>query len=415
MNTRKGFLKAQEGQSIVLIAIVLVGLLAIAGLAIDGGNLFLQRRRVQNAADAGAMAGTRVLARLIATCEDGDSADDALVDQAVTEFVTGNGFSEVDGSAIVAWYVNKNNELLGQVGSGSIPATATGVYVGIDARIRTFFMPVVGIESSQVGAEATGMTGRITQFPGGILPIAVPLPIVEALEPGEDFVVLDNGDGSFCQDANGNGQYDPGLDICIGDPANPNANRGWLNLNYIYNTEYIAQSSPFYRTFERNVPNRDCGPDPAISTDDGLQGWAGDGCPYPFPIFAGDVGTGGGDFIHGDPGARQSSLQTVVETYNGRTAYVPIFDFIYTSDYMDENFPDPEGIDWPRAGGGGQAYLYHIVGYTAVHVDDPNSHDHELGGEFIEAVIGNGVIQPGMGLGAGACRPSLVYGVNLWE
>lgn len=418
MNTRRFSIKSEKGQSIVLVAIVMVGMLVIAGLAIDGGNLFLQRRRVQNAADAGAMAGTRTLARLIASCEEGDSADDALVAQAVTEFVSGNGFSPDDGTTILSWYVDKQNQPLSPVGAGAIPNSATGVHVEINTLVDTYFLPVVGVESNALSAYATGMSGRVTQFPGGILPIAVPLQVVQALEPDEPFVVLENNHhdgGSFCEDTNGNGQYDEGYEFCIGDPASHNAHRGWLNLNYIYNTQFLSQSSPYYRTFERNVPNRPCGSDPDASTDDGLQGWAGDGCPYPFPLFAGSVGTATGDFIHGDPGARQSSLQTVVETYNGRTAYVPVFDYIYMSDYMADHFPEPEGIGWPRAGGGGHAFLYHIVGFAAVQVNDSDSHDHELAATFKEALIGDGMIQPGAGMGVGACEPSIVYGINLWE
>ncbi len=196
----------------------------------------------------------------------------------------------------------------------------------------------------------------------------MPLQVVQALSPNQQFVVIEtnqhNG-GMFCTDRNGNGRLDDGIDICIGDPASHNAHRGWLNLNYIYNTQHLRQADPNYRTFEQNVPNRGCGPNPNTSTDDGLQGWASGDCPYPFPIFAGNVGYTNGDFIHGDPGARQSSLMEI-ENYAGQIAYVPVFDYIYMSDYMAANFPAPEGIGWPRAGGGGHAFLYHIVGFTAV-------------------------------------------------
>jgi hypothetical protein len=417
MGRHTKFIRSERGQSIILIAAVLLGLLAVTGLAIDGGNLFLQRRRAQNAADAGVMAGTRVLAQLIVTCQSGDSANDTQVAQAVSTFVANNGFSASDGSEISAWYVNAETERLGPVGGGGIPQSATGVEVQLDARTANHFLPVVGIRSSPLNARATALTGRVVQL-SGILPIAVPLPVVEQLDPGDPFVVMENNHhegGMFCEDANGNGQYDEGFDLCIGDPASHNAHRGWLNLNYIYNTEYLERGRPFYRTFEQDVPNRGCGPDPNISTDDGLQGWAGDGCPYPHPIFAGEVGFGDGDFIHGSPGARQSSLAEVVATYNGRVAYVPVFDFIYTSDYMAEHFPQPEGIGWPRSGGGGSAFLYHIVGYTAVYVDDPNVHDHTLAGNFDHMVIAGGMIEPGAGLGSGACQPLTLYGINLWR
>ncbi|MBC7233032.1 MAG: hypothetical protein H5T68_07330 [Chloroflexi bacterium] len=59
----RGFSKDREsGQALVIIVLLLLGVLAMLALVVDGGNIYLQRRAVQNAADAGAMAGARVLA-----------------------------------------------------------------------------------------------------------------------------------------------------------------------------------------------------------------------------------------------------------------------------------------------------------------------------------------------------------------
>jgi hypothetical protein len=105
----------------------------------------------------------------------------------------------------------------------------------------------------------------------------------------------------------------------------------------------------------------------------------------------------------------------VIQTYNGQTAYVPIFDVIYLSDYMADYFPQPEGIGWPRAGGGGHAFLYHIVGFALIKIDDPNLHDHDLAAEFRSATIGGGAIQLGAGFGSDACPGGMLYGINLWQ
>ena len=48
---------SQSGQALVLLALAFIILLASAGLAIDGGMVYTERRRAQNAADAAAMAG----------------------------------------------------------------------------------------------------------------------------------------------------------------------------------------------------------------------------------------------------------------------------------------------------------------------------------------------------------------------
>lgn len=47
----------ERGQSIVILALSLVVMLGFAGVAIDGGILYADRRNAQNAADAGALAG----------------------------------------------------------------------------------------------------------------------------------------------------------------------------------------------------------------------------------------------------------------------------------------------------------------------------------------------------------------------
>jgi hypothetical protein len=47
----------QEGQALVQVALALIALLAFLALAVDVGNVYSRRRQMQNAADAGALAG----------------------------------------------------------------------------------------------------------------------------------------------------------------------------------------------------------------------------------------------------------------------------------------------------------------------------------------------------------------------
>jgi uncharacterized membrane protein len=46
-----------DGQVMILVAILMVGLVAVVGLVTDGGMVFTQRRDLQNVADAAALAG----------------------------------------------------------------------------------------------------------------------------------------------------------------------------------------------------------------------------------------------------------------------------------------------------------------------------------------------------------------------
>ena len=54
---------ASPGQILIMFAIVLTSLLGAVGLAVDLGVAFSQRRTMQTAADAGALAGTRLIAK----------------------------------------------------------------------------------------------------------------------------------------------------------------------------------------------------------------------------------------------------------------------------------------------------------------------------------------------------------------
>ncbi len=47
----------QRGQILIIFVFAIIGLVAFAGLAVDGGNVFMDRRHAQGAADAAALAG----------------------------------------------------------------------------------------------------------------------------------------------------------------------------------------------------------------------------------------------------------------------------------------------------------------------------------------------------------------------
>ncbi|HTP00976.1 MAG TPA: pilus assembly protein TadG-related protein, partial [Anaerolineales bacterium] len=52
--------KPERGQVLIIFVFAIIGLIAIAGLAIDGGNIYSDRSRARNAADAAALAGAMV-------------------------------------------------------------------------------------------------------------------------------------------------------------------------------------------------------------------------------------------------------------------------------------------------------------------------------------------------------------------
>jgi hypothetical protein len=418
----------------VLIGLVFVGLLALSGLAIDGGYLFVQRRQAQNAADAAALAGTRLVAGAIQTCDTIDlAALDAEIDRTINRYAEQNEVSDTNGIAgdevndnVVGHYVGVDGASLGQVGEmGTLPIGTAGVRVEVVDAHETFFLPVLGIKEIPSSAPAMAFTGPVTQSPGGtpILPIAVPDIVVGELKPGDEWEVHDDLDGEFCYPPDDEDQ------VCIEDPGAPDeAQRGWLNLNHIFNTAYISSTDELNRTFERNASDAGCPNKPGELP--GLKGYASADengvplCPYPHPIFAGPTGSLDGDWIHGSSGAKEAALITIQRDIctkdEQREILAPVFDTISLTVEMVDQFGAgaecPDG--YPNGGGfstaGGATYYYHIVGYVKVACGGKKPEKHTLSGEFVEAKVEPGDITVLGYSGSGTCSP-LVHGVVLWE
>jgi hypothetical protein len=414
--------RLERGQTLVIVAVAMVGLLALAGLAIDGGNLVVQRRRAQNAADAAALAGTRLIAAAMQECDPiVMPALDAKIARTVNTYAEQNGVSDTNGvpgdevnDNILAWYVDPDEVRLGQVGQmGELPIGAAGIEVELRDQDPTYFVVIVGIDTIPSSAQAMAMTGRVVAFPtdAGLLPVAIPLQVVEQLDEDQEWAMHDTSDGEFCYTEPGETEAQ-----CIEDlDAPPNAQRGWLNLNHIFNSQYLTATHPLNRTFERNISNAGC-----IEPLPGLKGYASGQCNYTRPVFGGEPGSLGGDFIHGVSGARTSALQAIYDGYAGQDAYAPVFDRVYLRQEMVDLFEHqaepPQGFSngggFSSAGGGsGHAYYYHVVGYVKATIDE-TSDNHILNAAFVEAKIAATDINT---RGYDGTCTLLLYGVTLWH
>ncbi len=135
----------ERGQSLVYLAVAMVVLLGFVALAIDTGLAFVERRRMQNAADAGALAGVSVLSR---------GGADAEVWAAVERYAA----FENHADQVQASYIGgPGGAVLGSVGGGSIPSGASGVRVNARRSVPSFLAGVLGI--STVTAQAVGAGG----------------------------------------------------------------------------------------------------------------------------------------------------------------------------------------------------------------------------------------------------------------
>jgi hypothetical protein len=146
---------AENGQTVVLVALLMVGLLATTGLAVDGGTAFLERRRMQNAADGAAMAGAR---NLVMSKIDEDTFDDTAIQGTVLHYAEANGVEDAANN-FVAHYVDKNSAVLAAVGDGSIPSAATGISATVRIERPSRFMQVVGLDIVPAQAFSLAQTG----------------------------------------------------------------------------------------------------------------------------------------------------------------------------------------------------------------------------------------------------------------
>jgi hypothetical protein len=188
----------ESGQTLVLFAGLVVALLAILALVLDGGNIYLQRRFAQNAADAGAIAGALVV------CRDGtaDAAEAAALNYAVDRNRADTAVVTVDG-----WTV-------------TVVTTRT---------VPTAFAGLVGINQLDASAAAVAECGPVSRAMG-IAPIAI----------HEDSYWI-GWEGTIWDD-------DEEMDPATGNLSG--SNRGWLSPAYTHpdiNQEGAANLKPYMR------------------------------------------------------------------------------------------------------------------------------------------------------------------------
>lgn len=259
-------MRSQKGQTLVHVAMFMVLFMIVLAIAVDVGRIYAERRHMQNAADAGALAGAYEICF-------GPSA-------------------EFGGD----WHEAARNYAIDRNGAQAATITREDWEISVEATevMDTYFAAFIGIDSINVGAEAAAACGGATSA-CGLWPIGFELSLWYTLGCGKSFYVWagqnehDDPDCSI---------YDCDVDGDGTDDVIPMDGRAWLDFSDVISEEYPDScDQPGCGTSELNC---------WIEHDSGAKVW--------LP-----------DCIAGDTGVR-AAAKSSVDARIGDAVAVPLYD-----------------------------------------------------------------------------------------
>ena len=325
----------EDGQSIVVLALMLVVFLAFVALALDGGNTYVRKRQAQTAADAGALAGARQL------CETGEvtPALNAAQEYAVTRNGSDTANVSVDlnnGRVKVDTIITFDTFLAHLIGRPQIQVAATATAECQAPGAGEGIIPTAWACKPPVGSEPTVGGSCIQQ---AITPEKLdeylnnPPPECSVVCP--ELYIIMNSD-------------DTGTDYCHDPDTNP---AGPIDCDFDNDGE-----NDLLATGDRSWLNLDGGGNSANE----MVGWIEDG-------FNAEL------FIHtwfaGNPGVQTNVFQAVEER-EGELLIMPVFDELCggapsaAGPCATEFHP---GQDTVVAGSGPQTY-FHVIAFSIFYV-----------------------------------------------
>lgn len=159
----------ESGQSMVVAAMVLSVLMGFAALVIDVGMIAIERGRIQNAADAAALAGAQML----------PENPNAAIDDA-TAYAALNGIDEGEIAAISVTTTDSANDTL---------------QIELKREVEFGLARVLGLYSATVTVSATARTGGVVGA-GALAPFAVEESVFAGLGQGDSATLKYNATNS---------------------------------------------------------------------------------------------------------------------------------------------------------------------------------------------------------------------------
>ena len=371
LNTRR----IEKGQSLVIVTLIVVAIMAVLALVIDGGMMLASRRKAQVAADAAALAGAR------AYClESNISTAQANAAAAITDYAIARNEAE----SVSAQY-------------GSVGRVVT---VTTQLDFNTFFAHFIGQPVITVEAEAAA--GCFTpNTADGPLPIAWACRPPIAGDSADDDDVGDEGDsGMNCVDEAITRET---LDTYLANP---------LPSGQIYPELYIVMDAATTASVEDYVcspaGNVDCDVDNDGTNDFNLlpggdRAWidltgGGGGAAQLRRWIAGteQVELRTHTWVETQSGVANSIYQAVDDFAVGQVRIVPVYDIVCTQGNPNTYYTGdihPGVIVVP--GGVGKTY-YHIISFSAFYitcVDAPGASNNCPGHEN---AVDNGIFADNM-------------------
>ncbi len=215
-----------KGAVTEIVALAMVALLAVSGLALDGGRLYTLRTRLENVADAAALAGAQAL-----------PDDPATAQSLAVAYAESNG---LPADHVQVWFADQNHEIFVQV------------WEETDLR----FMPVVGIRVATVRASS----GALVAAPHGLRG-AVPIGVADTnFQVGQLYQLKVGAGGSNCGESN-NGNFHA---LALGSDGDDDGAKeyednlihgygGWLNVGDLVYTKTGNMSGPTKEAVEERI------------------------------------------------------------------------------------------------------------------------------------------------------------------
>jgi hypothetical protein len=154
-HTKKKISLRERGQVLIVVAFAIVGIVAVVGLSLDVGVLFIENARLRRAVDAAALA---------AALQYREGYQMSYLDKSAREFLQLNGIN--DPAALVQvcqnpadpdYPAHNNPDLCPQAGEMArklVRVVARGI-------APLAFLPVIGIDTAPIAAEATSETASV--------------------------------------------------------------------------------------------------------------------------------------------------------------------------------------------------------------------------------------------------------------